>query len=302
MINGMVLVAKERGISSHEVVKKVKEIFKVKKAGHFGTLDPLAEGLLLVGVGNATKFFDFFVGKNKIYTGLIKFGYATTTYDSEGKIAGEKKSINLNKIDLEPVLSPFRGKFLQYPPIYSAKKHKGIPLYKYARKDIEVEISPKEVEIFSLETEIRENDLLWFRAETSSGTYIRSLAHNVGEKTGAGAFLEKLVREGVGDFTLDDASNIEELETIKQDKGIHKSIMPIELMLPEFPAITVTYNGRRVVLNGGLLSLNDILKISSKSESENYRIFDDDGNLLAIARKDLKLHKFKPFIVFNNIF
>lgn len=301
MINGMVTVAKEKGVSSHDVVKKVKKIFKVKKAGHFGTLDPLAEGLLLVGVGNATKFFDFFVGKNKIYSGLIKFGYATTTYDSEGEIIGKEKDIDLKKIDLEDILSSFRGKIIQYPPIYSAKKHKGIPLYKYARKDIEVEISPKEVEIFSLETEIKERNLLWFRAETSSGTYIRSFAHNIGEKAGSGAFLDKLVREGIGEFTLDDASTLVELEKVEWGKGVYRSLKPIELMLPEFPVITVTYNGRRVVLNGGMLSLNDILKISSKSESENYRIFDDDGNLLAIARKDLKLHKFKPFIVFNNI-
>ena len=301
MINGMVLVAKEKGTSSHDVVKKIKKIFNAKKAGHFGTLDPLAEGLLLVGVGNSTKFFDFFVGKNKIYSGLIKFGYATTTYDSEGDIVGDKKDIDINKIDLESILSSFRGKILQYPPIYSAKKHKGIPLYKYARKDIEVEILPKEIEIFSLETKIEGPDLLWFRAETSSGTYIRSLANNIGEKAGSGAFLAKLVREGIGEFTLDEASTLKELESLEWGTSIHKSLKPIELMLPEFPGIIVNYNGRRVVLNGGMLSLNDILKISSKSESENYRIFDDDGNLLAIARKDVILHKFKPFIVFNNI-
>lgn len=301
MINGMVLVAKEKGASSHDVVKKVKNIFSAKKAGHFGTLDPLAEGLLLVGVGNSTKFFDFFVGKNKVYSGLIKFGYATTTYDSEGDIIGEEKDIDLEKIDLEDILCSFRGKIVQYPPIYSAKKHKGIPLYKYARKDIEVEISPKDVEIVSLETKIKGSNLLWFRAETSSGTYIRSLAHNIGEKVGCGAFLAELVRERIGEFTLDEASTLKELEALEWGTGIHKSLKPIELMLQEFPGITVTYNGMRVVLNGGMLSLNDILKISSKSESENYRIFDDDGNLLAIARKDIILHKFKPFIVFNNI-
>jgi len=299
MINGMVLVNKERGMTSHDVVKRVKTILGVKKAGHFGTLDPLAEGLLLVGVGNATKFFDFLVGKSKTYSGKIKFGVATTTYDSEGEPVGEQKEMDLDQVDLEGLLKKFRGKILQYPPKYSAKKYKGMPLYKYARKNMEVEIKPVEVEVFSLETRIVEKDLLEFRAVTSSGTYLRSLAHDIGNAAGSGAHLAGLTREAVGEYDLADALTLNELED-QAGRGSMKGVVPIEMLLPEFPKIIVTQHGSEAVRNGAMLSLNDILKVSSGNDSENYRIFDDDGNFLALARKDSVLHRFKPFLVFNN--
>ena len=301
MINGIILIKKEKGYTSHDVVKRVKTILGVKKAGHFGTLDPLAEGLLLVGVGNVTKFFDFFVGRNKTYSGIIKFGYSTTTYDGEGDQVGEKKDIDLNEIDLEELLSGFRGRFLQYPPKYSAKKYKGIPLYKYARKNLEVKIEPVEVEIFSLETKILANDMLSFRTVTSSGTYLRSLAHDIGAKAGTGAFLQELIRETVGEFDLKDAITLQELELQSgKENDLQKGVIPIEMLLEEFPRIIVSQNGSEMVKNGAMLSLKDIIEVSSGEDSENYRIFDYDGNLLAFARKDSVLHRFKPFLVFNN--
>ncbi|MEN8223554.1 MAG: tRNA pseudouridine(55) synthase TruB [Acidobacteriota bacterium] len=301
MINGMVLIRKNKGLTSHDVVKKVKSILGVKKAGHFGTLDPLAQGLLLVGVGNATKFFDFLVGRNKTYSGIIKFGYSTTTYDNEGEQVGKKNDIDLFGMNLVDLLKDFRGKILQYPPKYSAKKYNGIPLYKYARKDMDVEIKPVGVEIFSLETEILEKDLLKFRAVTSSGTYLRSLAHDIGEAAGSGAFLQELTREAVGEFDLEDALTLDELE-VQMEKGekLQKGLIPIEMLLTEFPRIVVSQNGSETVKNGAMLSLKDILEVSSGDDSNNYRIFDDDGNLLAIAKKDSVIHRFKPFIVFNN--
>ena len=297
----MVLIRKKKGLTSHDVVKRVKSILEVKKAGHFGTLDPLAEGLLLVGVGNATKFFDFLVGRNKTYSGIIKFGYSTTTYDNEGEQVGETKDIDLHGIDLGDLLKDFRGKILQYPPKYSAKKYKGIPLYKYARKDQDVEIKPVEVEINSLETEIMDKDLLKFRAVTSSGTYLRSLAHDIGAAAGTGAFLLGLTREAVGEFCLKDALTLSELE-FQMEKGerLQKGLIPIEMLLTEFPRIVVSQNGSETVKNGAMLSLNDILEVSSGDDSENYRIFDDDGNFLALAKKDSLIHRFKPFLVFNN--
>jgi len=301
MLNGMVLIKKEKGLTSHDVVKKVKYILSVKKAGHFGTLDPLAEGLLLVGVGNATKFFDFLVGRNKSYSGIIKFGYSTTTYDSEGEQVGEMKDIDLHKIDIGDLLKDFRGEILQYPPKYSAKKYKGIPLYKYARKDQDVEIKPVKVEIISLETEILDKDLLKFRTITSSGTYLRSLAHDIGRVAGTGAFLQELTREAVGEFDLKDALTLSELELrMEKGEGLQKGLIPIEMLLTEFPRIVVSQNGSETVKNGAMLSLNDILEVSSGDDSINYRIFDDDGNFLALAKKDSVIHRFKPFLVFNN--
>jgi len=301
MINGMVLINKERGLTSHEVVKKTKYILKAKKAGHFGTLDPLAEGLLIIGLGDATKFFDFFVGRNKTYTGVIEFGYSTTTFDGEGEQVGEKKSIDLYNIDMKELISGFKGKILQYPPKYSAKKYKGIPLYKYARKDVEVKINPVEVEIFSLKIKILDKNKLEFIAVTSSGTYLRSLANDIGESAGTGAFLRKLNREAVGEFNLKDAVTLSDLEKQQEDGSeIQKGLIPIEMLLPEFPRIVVSQNGSEIVKNGAMLSLKDILEVSSGDDSTNYRIFDYDGHLISIAKKDSDMHRFKPFIVFNN--
>ena len=302
MIHGLILIDKPPGITSHTVVDMVRKLFKIKKVGHFGTLDPQAEGLILVGMGNATKFFDFYIKKRKLYTGKVTFGYATTTYDTEGEPTSEKKDVDLHKVDIPALLSRFKGKQLQVPPIYSAKKFKGKPLYKYVRenKDIEIEVKPVNIEIYSLEGRIVDAKSLRFKVETSSGTYIRSLAHDMGREVGVGAYLEELKREGVGEFHLRDAFTLEEIARHVEEGEIAKVVTPIEALLPEFPKIIVGQGGRKAVLNGMPLVPGDILKIISAESNENFRLFDDEGKLLAIARKDEKLMRFKPYIVFPN--
>ena len=306
MIHGLILVNKQKHMTSHTVVDRLRKLLKVKKAGHFGTLDPLAEGLLLIGLGNATKFFDFYIKKKKQYSGKIAFGYATTTYDTEGEAVGEKKEIDLNRIDSPALLSRFTGKQLQTPPIYSAKKFKGKPLYKYARenKEAEIELKPVEIEIFSLKGNVLDNETLWFEAITSSGTYIRSLAHDIGRVVGTGAHLGELIREGVGEFHVKDAFTLEELSRRVESGDMSGVVTPIEALLPEFPKIIVNQGGRTGILNGQPLLPGDIMKIitvdKNNNNTETFRLFDDEGKLLAIARKDPKLIRFKPYIVFPN--
>jgi tRNA pseudouridine55 synthase len=300
MIHGLVLVNKSKHITSHTVVEKIRKLFKVKKVGHFGTLDPLAQGLLLIGMGNATKFFDFYIKKKKLYSGHIKFGYATTTYDAEGVPLAEKKEVNLVQIDIPALLSRFTGKQLQTPPIYSAKKFKGKPLYKYARQNKKVEVKPIHIEIFSLKGKVVDRETLWFEALTSTGTYIRSLAHDMGQIVGVGAYLEELTRLAVGEFHLKDACTLEELTRHVEASEISRVVTPIEALLPEFPKIIVTPGGRKGILNGMPLLPEDIIKVITTDNTENFRLFDDEGKLLAIARKDEKLMRFKPYIVFPN--
>jgi len=300
MIHGLVLVNKSKTITSHTVVEKIRKLFKVKKVGHFGTLDPLAQGLLLIGMGNATKFFDFYIKKKKLYSGTIKFGYATTTYDAEGDPLTEKKEANLDQINIPALLSQFTGKQLQTPPIYSAKKFKGKPLYKYARQNKEVEIKPVHIEIFSLKGKVVDQETLWFEALTSTGTYIRSLAHDMGQIVGVGAYLDELTRLAVGEFYLKDAFTLEELIRHVEASEISKVVTPIEALLPEFPKIIVNQGGRKGILNGMPLLPEDIIKVITTDNTENFRLFDDEGKLLAIARKDEKLMRFKPYIVFPN--
>ena len=255
-------------------------------------------------MGNATKFFNFYIKKKKLYSGEIRFGHATTTYDAEGEPLGEKKEIDLHSIDISTLLERFTGKQAQVPPIYSAKKYKGKPLYKYARQNIniDVEIKPVNIEIFSLKGEILDNETLKFEALTSSGTYIRSLAHDIGQAVGTGAYLGELKREGVGEFNLKDAFTMEELAGYVQSGNISEVVTPIEALLPEFPKIIINQGGRYGVLNGHPLLPRDILKVlnagKDKNINENFRLFDDEGKLLAIAQKDPRLMRFKPFIVF----
>jgi len=300
MIHGLILIDKPTNITSHTVVDRIRRLFKIKKVGHFGTLDPLAEGLLLLGLGNATKFFDFYIKKRKLYSGTITFGYATTTYDTEGEPMGQKLPVDLNKHDLESLLAGFRGKQMQTPPIYSAKKFKGKPMYKYARENKEVELKAVPVEIFSLEAKILDPCTLWFQAETSSGTYIRSLAYDMGVKLGVGAHLSALKRERVGEFSVENAVTLEQLAEYAQTGDLSKAVTPIEALLPEFSKIIVGPGGRRSILNGMHLLPMDVVKVIESDSKETFRLFDDQGKLLAIAKKDPKLMRFQPSIVFPN--
>lgn len=306
MIHGLILVNKSKNLTSHTVVDEIRKIFNTKKVGHFGTLDPLAEGLLIIGLGNATKFFNFYSGKKKRYSGLIKFGYATTTYDTEGEPLGEKKEIDLSKVDVPALLSQFTGKLIQTPPIYSAKKFKGKPLYKYARenKEQEVKINPVPIEVYSLVGKVMDKETLWFEAYTSSGTYIRSLAHDMGQVLEVGAYLEELKREEIGEFRLQDAFTLDEIAQYVAADELTRIVIPIEMLLPEFPKIIVNQGGRIGILNGQPLLPRDIMKVfplkNTKIKAVNFRLFDDEGKLLAIAQKDEKIMRFKPTIVFSN--
>lgn len=298
MIHGLILVNKPVNVTSHTIVDRIRKLFRVKKAGHFGTLDPLAEGLLLIGVGHATKFFDLYIKKRKLYSGTIRFGTATTTYDTEGDAVGEEREINLEQVDIEALMDRFRGKQMQTPPIYSAKKFKGKPMYKYARQNKEVVLKPVPVEIYFLKGKVLDPRTLWFQAETSAGTYIRSLAHDMGQKTGSGAHLASLKRESVGEFHLDNSYTPEQLAQYAAEDNPAAVVTPIEALLPEFPKIIVGPAGRKAVMNGMFLLPRDVVKVMTTDNEETFRLFDDQGKLLAIAKKDPKLMRFKPYIVF----
>ncbi len=297
MIHGLIAVNKERGISSHALVARIRRLYDTKKAGHFGTLDPTATGLLLIALGQATRFFDFYVKQDKLYSGLIRFGYATSTYDSEGKARESKREVDLKKFDLEALLAGFRGEQLQLPPAFSAKKFKGKPLYTYARRQEEVPITAVTVTIHELTGQLVDHETLAFRALTSSGTYIRSLAHDLGQKVGVGAYLLELKRERIGSFSLEQAKTLGEIETLAEAGNALQAVIPIEMLLPEYPKIIVNQAGRRCICNGMALKASDVLKIFPAPNTAYFRIFDDEGKLLAIAQKEPQAMNFKPYLV-----
>jgi tRNA pseudouridine55 synthase len=270
----------------------------MKKVGHFGTLDPFAEGVLLIALGRATKFFDFYLKKKKTYTGKIRFGYSTTTYDREGERDSDISKPNLYSVDLNTIISSFLGKQLQLPPIYSAKKYMGKAMYKYARENKEVERKPSQIEIYDFDYKIIDESTLWFKVIVSSGTYIRTIAYDIGEKTGYGAYLYELKRESVGEFSLSDAIPFTLLEPCKFET-VESNIMDFNKLLPNFSSIIVSGEIETRVLNGRAVNENQIIKTNILEEKALYKIVNENEIILAIARKDEILNTYQPFIVFN---
>jgi tRNA pseudouridine55 synthase len=210
-MEGIILFNKPSGYTSYQIVEFFKRKTN-KKVGHGGTLDPLAEGLLIIGVGEYTKELTKFL-KNSIkeYICTIKLGYISNTYDKEGEIIKTNKEIPSFEKTKE-VLESFKGKILQRPPIYSAIKIKGIPLYKLAREGKKIDVKEREVEVYDLEVLSLQNDLLTLRIKVSSGFYVRSFANELGEKLGCGAYLEKLIRTKINNFDLEFALTFEDFE------------------------------------------------------------------------------------------
>jgi tRNA pseudouridine55 synthase len=210
-MEGIILFNKPSGYTSYQIVEFFKKKTN-KKVGHGGTLDPLAEGLLIIGVGEYTKELTKFL-KNSIkeYICTIKLGYISNTYDKEGEIIKTNKEIpSLEKT--KEILESFKGKILQRPPIYSAIKIKGVPLYKLAREGKKIDVKEREVEVYDLEVLSFQNDLLTLRIKVSSGFYVRSFANELGEKLGCGAYLEKLIRTKINNFDLEFALTFEDFE------------------------------------------------------------------------------------------
>ena len=207
---GILNIDKPAGITSHDVVYRVRRITGIRRVGHAGTLDPLATGVLVLAAGRATRLLEYIVGRPKTYWAQLHLGRTTTTYDAEGEIITEQP-VTVSAAEFQAALNPFRGDIAQIPPMYSAIKREGKPLYELARQGIEVERPPRPVTIYTLELLHWSPPLVELSITCSAGTYIRSLAYDIGAALGCGAYLAGLRRTAVGDFTVDDALNLETL-------------------------------------------------------------------------------------------
>ena len=210
MMNGILLINKEKGPTSHDVVAKVRRTLKMKKVGHMGTLDPAATGILPLLLGKATRLSRYFIGADKSYRAVIRLGETTDTLDGDGTFL-TKNDVALEDGEIQSVVESFLGKQDQLPPMYSAKKIKGKRLYDLARKGIEVEREPKKIEIKRLDIESIEGRDITLVVDCTSGTYIRVLAADIGDRLGCGAYLAGLERLRVGDFVLEDSVRIDQL-------------------------------------------------------------------------------------------
>lgn len=238
MHKGFLLIDKPTGITSFDVVRIVKKIFGVKRVGHSGTLDPLATGLLLIAVGEGTKLLEFFIGVDKEYEVVAKFGYRSDTYDADGKIEEIDSSVSKTKNEiLKIICENFLGEIQQIPPKYSALKIKGKKAYELARQNQEFELKAREVKISSFEILDFEWPLVRFGVVCSSGTYIRSLINDLGEKLGCGAYVQELRRIQIGQFSVEQALS---LEKIKASIQLNNFLVPLEKIVRNFPHLDLT--------------------------------------------------------------
>tara|TARA_Y100000994_G_scaffold190167_1_gene159150 strand:+ start:73 stop:744 length:672 start_codon:yes stop_codon:yes gene_type:complete len=211
MSSGIFLVNKDKGLSSNKTIQKIKRRLDIKKIGHFGTLDPLAEGLLVCGINKGTKLSERFLNLDKSYFSKILLGIQTTTDDSEGNIVKEKK-IKATKKEIIEMTKTFVGESKQKPPFFSALKYKGKPLYKHAREGRLIEKEPRDIKIYKILNIVVENALVSFEISCSKGTYIRSIARDLGDKLGCGGHLVELVRLSQGKFELKDAKKVDDIQ------------------------------------------------------------------------------------------
>jgi tRNA pseudouridine55 synthase len=211
-IDGLLLLDKKAGITSHDAVEKFRRRAKFKKVGHTGTLDPLATGLLVLCVGKATRLQAYLMGMEKTYEGVIQFGWATDSYDAAGAPAGEAVEKSVEGVDFAPHLAPFLGDIEQMPPQFSAKKVQGVRAYELARKGEVAALTAKKISVYEFEITAVEGSTARFRVRSSAGTYVRSLAHDLGASIGVPAHLKELRRTAIGNFRVADALSYEQLE------------------------------------------------------------------------------------------
>lgn len=275
---------KPRDITSHDAVLKVKKILKAKKAGHAGSLDPIATGVLLVCAGRATRLTSYFTSLDKEYYSVLKLGEITDTQDAYGKVIEKRDVIRISRDLMKRVLNSFEGRILQQPPMYSALKHKGKPLYKLARKGIIIERPPREVHIRNIELLDIDHPYVRFKTVCSRGTYIRTLCHDIGEQLGTGAHLFGLERTAIGPFELRNSVTIAELRSMNGDIYARPGIYSIDRALSWMPELTVNELLVTKVKNGASIQIHDCTGFTDELRvSAGIKIKSPQNELIAIA-------------------
>ena len=274
-INGLLLLDKPAGISSNQALQKVKKIFNAKKAGHTGSLDPIATGMLPICFGETTKVAHFLLNNDKGYLVTAKFGVSTTTGDREGEILETKSTSNLSKEIIIIALKSFEGRYDQTAPLYSALKYEGKPLYYYARKGIEVPRKTRSIEIYSIKFESFESDILKFHVMCSKGTYIRSLVEDVAKKIDSVAHIQELRRTHFAWFKEADMSSLENIEN--NNKTIEDILLPSDEVLKEYDSVYLDKDSANDIKYGRRVSFDSI------PSTKIVRIYDEKDELLAIG-------------------
>jgi len=292
-MDGVIVVDKPCGWTSHDVVGKMRRIAATKRVGHLGTLDPLATGVLPLLLNRATRLSQFLMKADKVYEAEVRFGFATNTYDSEGTPITDAVDVTLDAAALDRALDAFRGEFQQMPPPVSAKKIDGVPAYKLARKNKPVELEPVAVTVHSLELTACQGATANLRIHCSSGTYVRSIAHELGQALGCGAHLSALRRTRAGAFDLSQARTLDELAELAAAGRLAEALIPSVDLLPHFPAERID------LATAGLIRQGRDFRVSPfrvRSGAPFVRAVGEDGDLVAIGEMKLP-NLYHPMLV-----
>lgn len=290
-MNGVINVFKNKGMTSFDVVRKLKKIANTGKVGHTGTLDPEANGVLPICIGKATKIIDYIMNSEKVYEVQFKLGIKTTTYDFEGEILEEKDPSHLSDSEILESVEFFIGEYSQVPPMYSALKQNGVRLYELARKGIEVEREGRMITIYNIEDIQVNNPYVRMKVTCSKGTYIRSLCYDIGEKLNVGAAMSDLKRSKTSIFNEQESINIDDLT----EENINSYIISIEDALSMYDKIIVENNFSKLLING----VRVFDKRLSKEEiivDKLYRVYDRDENFIGLGRKNSQGFKIEKLL------
>jgi len=287
-ISGVLIIDKPAGMTSHDVVARVRRLLGIRQIGHFGTLDPFATGVLPLSVSKATRFAQFYLKSRKAYEGAIRLGFSTDTYDGTGKQTSEEVPVSVEVGELEKLFREFTGRLMQTPPPYSAKRIGGTRAYQLARQNKPVQLTPVEVEVYALELLSFDGIRAHFAVECSGGTYVRSVAHDIGQRLGCGAHLEGLRRTTVAEFTLDKAVTLDALEVAIREQKLESCIVPLEALLPDCPELVVRGREEKSVRHGHKFELAQTERFgrgTGRVQSVSLlKIMNPDRRLIAVAR------------------
>ena len=292
-MDGVLILDKPAGMTSHDAVNRLRRITGERSIGHLGTLDPMATGVLPMLLGRMTRLAQFYLHCEKEYEGEIRLGFATDTYDATGQATGAEVEVRCSEAEIREAAGKFAGVIEQVPPPYSAKKVAGVPAYKLARKNQSVELKPVKVEIKRFEINgVREN-LIGFRAQVASGTYLRSIAHDLGRQLGVGGHLASLRRTAVGEFRIEEACSLEQLMVARDKEApvttsdneyyvkseIGQYLRHPRTLLPGFPSVTAPPEALPRLLNGNPVNLPEF------SSAKLVKVFRNQTELIAIVQR-----------------
>ena len=278
-MNGVLIIDKPSGFTSHDVVSRVRHILHQRAVGHLGTLDPMATGVLPLVIGNMTRLAQFYLASEKSYEGVIRFGLATDTYDCDGETIGEPRPVSLTLGQAREFGASFRGVIEQMPPPFSAKKIQGVPAYKLARKKKDVALKAVKVEVKQFEILSIDGPCTQFCARVASGTYMRSIAHEMGKLAGCGAHLESLRRTAVAEFTLNEAHTLDDLDGAARGGEVSDLLVHPRKLLPLLPSVTATEEVASRIRHGRPINLPEL------SRAKEVKVFYGQHDLIAISTR-----------------